>query len=439
MSGSSDVSLTNTEGGMASLTTATPVFAACSFGGQILPITAFTVSGGAYGTTGRANFRTSITALKALNINLYDLSVSSGPSVEVLAYANYGNNTQPARIFGGEYLNTTWSYEDDLVEIAARDYLGVLVDQHRLPTRLNKALIQWANVGQSANSFGVEIQNQLLSSVVEAIANEFGLTPIVQLNSNPILGIQYGSVDRVFTTVPQNLYTILQTLALNSGYETFGTPKKQLYFGLPGIGQNVLNVAYKVGTQQLTNSNTRPTPVPCKNIEIEHQPRRNATFSVIVISQDFAKAKPTKGYATVVAPGIPSFTAGIHSGPDAISTNQALRTKGLQVPLYTFHEEGLTADQTSAKAAAIAMDIAKRAVIVSFDIDGYIDMLPTKQVKLLGDVDAAFAAMDFYVTAYQHTFTMPSGRGGGGGGGFKTHVKSWNVAEAALDKGGLGG
>ena len=426
------------EGGTASLTDATPVFTSCTFGGKVLPIHEFRVVGGTYGSTGRAHFKTSMTALKALNIDLYDISVSSGPSVEVIVYIQYGNNSQPAKIFGGEYLTTQWDYEQDSVEIYARDYLGVLVDQHRLPTRLNRALIKWTTIGQAANSVGIEVQNKQLSGLVQAIAKEFSLDPILQLRADPQIGSQYGPTDRVFTTVPRGLYSVLQTLALNTGYEVFGTPKRQLYFGLPGVGQNMLTAAYKLNTHQLAGSGLSPSPVPCTDPVIEHQPRRNATFSVVVISQDFAKAKTTKGYTTVVAPGIPGYTAGLHTGPDAISTNKSLLAKRLHIPLYTFHEEGMTSDQVQDKATAIAMDIAKRCVVVSFNIDGYIDLLPTKPVKLIGEFDPSFLGMDFFITAYQHHFRMPRGNRGGNGG-FKTHVKAWNVAQEALAKGGLGG
>ena len=425
-------------GGQANITQGTPVNVLCTFGGQTIPVDEFVIVGGAYGSIGRSRFHTSMSMLQALKIDLYNLAVSSGPSVEVQVKISYGNTT-PVRIFGGEYLNTSWDYDQDEVIINARDYLGVLMDQHRLPRSLTQDLIKFENVGQSANSLGIGITNQTLSNVVTAIANEWGLTPILGLQANPVVGTQYGTLDKVFSTVPQSLWQILTNLAIDTGYEVFGTPYKQLYFGQPGEGQQPLGVSYKAPFQQLVTNNQGI--VPCHSVSIEHEPRRNATFTVLVISQDFAKAQPTKGYATVVAPGVQGFTPGIQTGAQAVSTNSAMRSAKLQVPLYTFHAEGLTADQAQTKAAAIALDIAKRAVVVSFTIDGYIDVLPTKPVKLYGMFDESFKGLDYYVTAFQHSFRMPRDTNARGSrhSGFVTHIKAWNLSQEALAKGGVGG
>lgn len=399
-------------------------------GQQILPMR-FSITGSSYGSVGHATIRTSLAFLQGAGIDLYSLTTSASGLTVVTVDAMLGGGS--ARIFGGEYLSCTWDMDNDCVDIHARSWAGVLVDQKRVLTKIGNAIqavLAPLIPGQVTNA-GISNQNQKLSNIVTSIADEFGFTPVLHLsNGDPTIGTLYGSTDQSFMPVPQSLWSILNQLARDTGYVVYDTPNKELVFGLPGVGEDPLYISYKQSFENYA---------PAKRVHLEHHPRRNSTFRVLVISYDPSTRQMAIGRANYVGRNFANsngLTSGLSSGA-AASSNDAKLNKLNQgtgaVPLYTFHHDGLTLTQATDLAAAIATDIAKRELIISVMIDGYPAATPTQQVQLAGQLPSEFTGATFYVSGYTHTFVMPSERHHGSDtGGWWTEIKALNIPTEAL-------
>lgn len=404
-----------------------------SVDGQSFLVDSAHVTSGSYGSIGHAVLCTNQGLLTSSGISLFDIASSASGSVEIdLDVTLEGDDQSPQRIFSGELVDTHWRYDLDEVEIHARDWAGLLVDQKRILAKLANQIVKALaplRPGQTLTSSGVATQNQTVGNIVTAIANEFGLTPVLNLsNGNPTYGSIYGSSDTVFTSMPQSLWSVLCQLARDTGYDVYVTPKKELVFGEPGAGLSTLKLSY----------NTNPVPdgaVPCRKLEVEHHPRRNATFRVIVLGYDPARAQTVIGRANVVGSGLAGqagLRPGVTSGSSAAVTDKALAALGKhanvsEVPLYTFHIDGITAAQAQQKAEAIATDISKRELIMNAEFDIYPGITPTQPVSVSGSVDDFVSGNQFYVNSYTHTFRMPRGGGRDTNSGLMTHIRALDI------------
>lgn len=350
------------------------------------------------------------------------------------------------RIFGGEYLRTEFDLDTDTVTIHARDWAGVLVDQKRILTKIGKAVEQVIAplAPGRVTVAGISNENQKVGNIINSIAAEFGFTPVLNLSSsgrNPTVGTLYGSADQSFITIPQSLWTIVNQLARDTGYICYVTPKKELVFGEPGAGLDTLQLVW--------NKAPEKGQLPCRHTRIEHHPRRNSTFRVLVISYDPTLAQATLGRATYIGAayaGQRGLTAGLSTGQDAIKADKsilALQKDGVnlgtaQIPLYTFNLDGLSADQATLKAQSIATDISKRELILSTTIDGLPNVLPTQMIRLSGDIPTEFSEPTFYVSGYDQTFSLPMAGSHHAEGGWVTRVVALNIPTEGLAKGSEG-
>lgn len=410
-----------------------------------VPLTSFRLHGGGFGSVGHCTIDTSLTALLANKIDLFSIASGSPGAIEVDVYVQPADGQQK-QIFGGEYLRTDYDIDNDLVRIHARDWAGTLVDQRRVLTKIGKAVEKvLAPLAPGRVSVkGISNENQQIGNIVNSIADEFGFTAVLNLSDgNPTIGTLYGSSDQSFIIVPQNLWSILNQLARDSGYDVYVTPDKKLVFGAPGAGLSTINLTWNIlpGDSQM----------PCRNLHIEHHPRRNSTFRVLVISHDPTKAQATLGRATYIGPnfaGQHGLSGGMNVGGAAIAADKnilGLQASGskigvAQIPLYTFNVEGLTADQANVRAQTIAADIAKRELILSATIDGVADLLPTQPIKLTGDVPNDFVGQTYYVSAFEQSFRLPEqgGHGHGHDTGWISHITALNIPTEALAKGNEG-
>lgn len=428
-------------------------------GGYTVPIEQFRVVGGAFGTVGHLTAVTSETVLAQQNVDLFSLTSKSPGFVEVDLAVTMAitppnpsggyDNSQPSRsttrIFGGEYVKTEFSLDDDKVTIHARDWAGVLVDQKRILTKIGNAAqkILAPLAPGRVTVAGISNENQKISAVVTAICTEFGFNPVINLSSdgrNPTIGTLYGSADQSFITIPQSLWTILCQLARDTGYDVYVTPTKDLVFGEPGAGLSTLGVVFNVA----------PTDgqMPCHSAKIEHHPRRNSTFRVLVMSYDPSKGQATIGRATYIASnfaGARGINPGLQVGQAAVSIDAALvalsqaggKVSNVTIPLYSFHVDGLSADQATLRAQTICTDIAKRELIFSATVEGLPSILPTQKVTLTGDVKANFTSQPFYVATFEHAFTMPKpGSHSHHDAGWVTKFTCLNIPIEALAKAG---
>lgn len=454
----------------------TAINVVATVGGQKIPINRFSVIGGSYGSVGHAEIFTSRSALIAAKIDLIALAgaspgylpvtistntnsqpnfatgnplssllssaIPNSPTASVPApspastpssggiAASIGSSKQnlgSPNIFGGEYLSADWDYDHDDVVIHARDYAGVLVDQRRVLTNIAQNVIGVLAPGQVQNSGGISTQNQTITQIVTSIAKQFGFTPVINLQAgnNPTVGTIYGNDDVVFTTIPQSLWAVLNKFALDLGYEVYVTPKRELVFGIAGAGTTPIKISYNV-------QGAFPGTVPCLGLKINHNPRRNSSFRVLVISYDPGNAQLTTGRATAIGSnlggtGSQKVQAGVWTGTNAQTIDAQFLSAGSQIPLYTFHIDGLTQAQAQTRAIAIANDIQRREMILKASIDGFPMIYPGQQISVSGNVDSDVAGKTFYVSKFHHTFSMPK-KAEKGESGFMTHIEALNIA-----------
>lgn len=409
-----------------------------------IPIIEFDVTSGSYGSVGHGSATTTRTMLTAMNIDLMQLAASS-TVVPVSMFAE-----TPAvphtKIIDADLLTTEWDFDMDRVVIHFRDHAGVFVDQKRILTRDAKAVtsaVAPLSPGQVQSSSGISTMNRQVSQVVQDIAQEFGYTAVVNMQegSDVDAGSLYGSSDHSYMTIPQNLWTVLNTLARDTGNEVYTTPDRKLVFGTPGAGLSTLQLSWNITAGTLPE-----TVVPCASLQITHSPRRNSTFRVMVLSYDPAKAQTSIGRATYIGPDNSTalLPEGLHTGSDAQDADKKLmqgaqtKTAGSagslsHVLLYTFHWDGLTNDDADKRAGAIATDIAKRLLLMRCRIDGLPTITPTQPLTIQSpDLPSEFTGNTFYVSGYTHRFTMPGGHMRHGWAGYTTEIQALDLPVTSL-------
>ena len=387
----------------------------CVIGGEILPLFRATITGGSHGSTGHATVTTGNSLMDSQNIDLLALAENAPTILPVDIYVVLDGT--PYHVFGGEYLKAMWRFKADSIQIHARDWSGLLIDQKRVLTNVLGGNVGALAPGEQPGS-GISTINQPLSSLISAIANQFGLTPDLRLApgaaNDPEVGTIFGnSNDTILTAVPQSLWGILMRLARDTGNEVYTTPDKHLVFGTPGAGLAPLSFVWKQNPPQQGS-------LPLLDLNIEHNPRRNLTFRVLGLSYDPTTRQTTKGQAYVLGTnmqtsGGSTVSAGAWSGANASSVAGAIGTgassKKNAIPIYTFHVDGLTQAQANLRAQAIAADIAKRELIATLVADIVPTAQPSQPATLGGAINAGFASHQYYVTGYTHNFAMPQGGG----------------------------
>lgn len=376
-------------------------------GGQVFLPTAFTVHSGVYGSVGHAEIRTSIRQVADAGISLVAASLAAPQGLEVDIAVQIDDGPK-VLIFGGEYVDGKWDYDADALHIEARDFAGVLVDQKRVLTTEAEGIASILAPGEAPTTAGISVQNQTLTQLITQIAKQFSLTPVINLDGgdDPQVGTVLGSDDTVFVPVPTTLWGILNDIARSTGNEVFVTPDKRLVFGPPGAGADTLNFCYKMN----------PAPAgsfPIRQPRITHNPRRNASFRVLVLSYNPQSAQITEGSAYALGTSLSgsnqqTIAPGIWEGANTDQIDAALLGQSKQIPLYTFHIDGLTAQQAADRALAIANDIARREFIVTLIADPIPSITPMQHARMDGALDPAFIGNDWYVNAYTHQFTMPT-------------------------------
>ena len=387
----------------------------CLIGGESFLPMAFQVHSGTYGSVGHATIDTSIRELDLADLDLVSVATNAPGGLEV-GIAVTIDSAARMKIFGGEYVSAKWSYDTDIVEIHCRDFAGVLVDQKQPLARAALGEPSVDAPGEIATGIGIETQNQTLKSFVTSVAKQYGLGVSIDSSisgaNNPTLGTIFGSDDAAYTPMPTTLWAFLSELARITGNEVWVNPNKVLVFGPPGSGAGLLQLSWGVD----------PVPdgaAPVRDLTITHNPRRNSSFRVKVLSHDPGKAQITTGYAFVIGTNFSGsanqvIRPGIWGGAQAFSVENSLVGGKTQFPLYSFHIDGLTAAQAQARAVAIATDIAKREFILDCIADPIPGVIPMQHVRISGPIHPTFSGNDFYVNAYNHSFTMPR-RGDRGG------------------------
>jgi hypothetical protein len=353
--------------------------------------------------------------LEAAGIDLVAMAVKSPTALPLDIFLT--EDDAVTQIFSGEYLSASFDYAGTSVVIHARDWSGPLVDQRRVLVS-----ILGGNVGALAPSeektSGVETQHQKVSQIVTAIAKQFSLIPDLRIakGADPDIGTIFGtSSDTILTTTPQSLWEILNRLARDTGNIVYTTPQKHLVFGPPGAGLQTIPITWLMN------------PIPDGSfgalaLSIDHNPRRNSSFQVVVLSYDPTVSKVTTGRSYVIGSNFSTndkatVRPGLWSGQQARSILNATSTpsgnpgtdKNNKVPIYTFHVDGLTQAQADQRAQAIALDISKRELIANAKIRCLPSVQPANPVSLAGQINQEFAAHQYFVTEYSHHYKLPTG------------------------------
>lgn len=384
-------------------------------GGQQVPTNGFTITGGAYGSTGSLVSMSSIPALEQAGVDLVALSIASPGSLPVDVYVS-SDGFDDVHLFSGEYVTGGFNYRADSVTVHARDWAGPLADQKRVLTKTTGGASAALAPDQAATS-GVSTQNQKLSQIVTQIAEQFSLIPDLRLNDNisnadADVGAVFGdTTDTILTAVPGTLWGTLTRLAKNSGNIVYVNAEKHLVFGEPGAGLDTLDLTWR----------RTGVGLPLLELSIDHNPRRNLTFRVLVLSYDPTLAQLVKGQAYVIGSNYSTTDGGtVHAGAwggaQASQIAKAIGTgagsKKNAIPVYTYHMDGLTASQAQSRAEAIAADISKRELVANCVAALIPGMAPGQQATLAGKINSEFAAHTYYVTSYHHRFSIGQGQGG---------------------------
>lgn len=416
-----------------------------------IPVNQFNISGGSSGAVGHLECTTSQDILRQVKIDLIEL-VAEAPSDTEIFINVTAPDGKKIRIFGGEHVATDFDMDAGIVHIVGRDYAGRLVDQHKVLTSVARdvtASLAPLTPGQSAKGVDVPTQNTKISKIVSSIATAYGFTPIINMGDDHTYGSILGSDDTTFMPVPMSVWEILNHLARETGNEVYTTPNKELVFGVPGAGLPHQDISYNLSPNQPPASATQ---VPGRALNIKHNPRRNASFRVIVFSYYVSSKKTSIGRATVISPnlgGRGKLKEGLYTGAEATAVDKQVSnlqhstsSQGITIPLYSYHMDGLTPEQANAKAKAIAIDISKRELILNVQTDMLPNLRPTQIIKLMGAVLPGMLGPDYYVNQFTHTFNL-GGERGDDAGGLLTHIHALNVPFGTLGgstgSGGLGG
>lgn len=173
---------------------------------------------------------------------------------------------------------------------------------------------------------------------------------------------------------------------------------------------------------------------PVRNLRGTFSPRRNHTFTVVVLSyhpetsQTVNEAVTSVGSDIFVANTTAPVKAGVYAQSAAGQVRNLLGDYLTGKPTYVYRVHGLTPGQAAQKAAAIAADIAKRSFVINGEIDGDPTIVPGLELNFVeqyaGDM-IGFANRQMTVTSVTHEYSFPQGgdsgsSGDGSGDGYLT-------------------
>jgi len=390
----------------------------------------------AYGSVGTYSIITSIAELQKRKLNLYDVTLASLHPVSVDIYVNL--NGTITHLWGGELDDTDWAFDDNQVTISGRDWAGVMVDQKI--TLANYSAQGAAGIpisvtpisGGPSNAFNV--QNQTAVQLITQIAKAHGLQPLptsIPASEQTVLVGNLLANSGVFNNQPQPEWEIIQAISRLMGWNTYVTPERQLVFGPTATSNNKLLVSWNI-------TNPPKGTVPCQDLQVMHQPRRNSSFLVVVQTYNLAMIQQSKQMIGLPSQGMllnyPLYKVdgrGFYTTTSLganVSTVTAL-FKNLGKEIYVVHRAGLTPDQASLLAENTALDLAKREIIVNFSIDGLPSLRPFMELQLSGKLQG-FEGRKLFINGVKHTYSTPD-EGEIGTSGFMSHVSAWSLPLAA--------
>lgn len=418
---------------------ATAIRPTVKIGGADVPVFSFTAQLGAYGSVGRFSFETSSEALvkagfagaKSLAAQLEQSQAqppASSPSLPIEIWSNGAYGQPSTRMFGGDVDMARWDFDRDRLMVEGRDYAGRLMDVRIV---LNRAY-QHMTPSLLAQKLASEVS---LAAQIPASSGEHEIGYYLQTTG--VGGTGSAGANPVKLANPRPAWDLLTFLARNLGYQVNVTPDQTLHFGPPakytGAGYpRVLTYRAPASTANV---------VPVRALRVDHSPRRNGTFQVLVMSYHPVSTQLISSRVLVLGQAISvtkqgKVPAGIYKGSGGEALRAQIGDKLNGKPVYLYYIHGLTAGQTEQIAEAIALDITKRAFIVHGEIDGDPTLAPQMPVQLAEGVAGAlqgYAGRTLTVASVSHQFQMA--RGNARGGGYVTQFKAFYQPPAPQEAG----
>lgn len=407
----------------------------------------------AYGSVGTFSIVTSLQYLRESQVDIYTpaLETITPIPIQIFATDQYGNND--VLIFGGEFDKAEYNLLADEVTLTGRDWAGYLMDAK--VTLVDQTAIPFsggsAPVAATSGIGSFNITNQTTASFLKQLASAYGFK--LQLDDTYLSTTPIGALAKgfnVLNTTPRPVWDILVFLARTASipgtvpYEVMMLPSKTLYFG-PVLSQPLITLSWNRSAAYYAK--LKNIEYPLMSLEITHQPRRNSTFGIVVLSYNASVVERSYGniiynntanwYANntswqAVGASSPGFTI----GKNPYGASNLLGDLGR--PIYVFRiKQGLNATQAVNAAWHEALDIAKKEIIVEGVIDGLATLLPLQGFQLDGtDSDllkfnkSGGAPRTFYISHVAHQFTVPQDSteaAEGVSSGFVTRFSGWTL------------
>lgn len=367
-------------------------------GGIEIKAMSFRTQRGTYGSIGRCVITTSITELKAAGL-IIPQAVQGAPTtqaslpIEISASLDGGQTFQ--RLFIGDLDTADYSYLDDMVEIAGRDYAGRLYDR-RIVLKSN------------------EYVNQRPWQIAQSIANDAGIPSggVIPDNNQQLAGFYY-TRDAVVLQIPRPAWDILVYLARAAGTEVGIDLTGTLFFRAPSGS----------GTPYVFTWKAPPNSpgIPAMSLKTTYQPRRNMTFQVVVLSyhpktQEVYSERIIVLQQPIAIDATRTARAGVWAGAAAQRIRSLISNKMDGRPIYVAYAQGKTLAQCQNLAEQIYKDVARKLVVATGEIDGLpaldIQNLIQLQEYVAGDLQG-FSGATLSAVSVGHRWQMPAQGGKG--------------------------
>ncbi len=409
----------------------------------------------AYGSVGAVRLYLAREAMLAAGINIYQIGVTAKGQVPIKVSVRDLDKGVEHLLFGGELDSIDVDYDSDVVIVNGRDWAGLLVDEKGSPAYRQTFQVGSntpgapgvSNSAAPCNSAGkvaptgaastvdatvlavdngVNVLSQTPSSLAYMIAVRNGFNPIVYATPNEImLGDIFGAAGANVTEA-KPWWDWLQFAARMMGWACYVTPERSLYFG-PFDMTNIAHLSWGANAPA-TGS------IPCRDLHITYNPRRNSSFLVLVGGVDHGTAEQTVGVVATIDPGTLKTLQEVYPQVKVTNGKYIIGAAGAQSPfslaayfsnlgkpVYYYNIQNLTANQAAAKAFEYMLDIAKRELVLKTVVDGNPSIVPMQTVNLevVSNAPTDFPNTQYYVNGVEHTYSIEEG--------WYTHISAWTL------------
>lgn len=360
--------------------------------GHVIPVVSMSASASTQANLGQLQAEASLALLQEEQLEIVRLAQSMQGELPIDGYMGYEDSL--VHVFGGVLDGCRYT-SGFVFQITAIDHAAVFTDGKESIAK-------------------IEYKNQTVSQIIEQMAGAFDFIPKIEdCDARP--GVEMFDESH-FIPHSQDWWSIIQKLARDNGRVAYVTPDKELVFEKPN-SKNTHTVVFGAGP----GSNVEN---PILDWDFAYSPRRNQDFDVRVVSYHPQHAQLVEGYSDLPDSVVAKMSKkgknkgfAVQVGKSGIGHKRSLKSssKPSKRPVMNFNAEGLTPEAATARAEAIARDIAKRNRIIELTIEGNLTMWPNDKVSLVEDqIDAMGYAGEYTITERTHSWSMPQGSSGSG-------------------------